>query len=172
MKIYLNKPLKKGTYIGLDLATRSGYAVLRSDSKKIEVVEYGLVCPKSSIKDHIAKLVDIEEKIKRIIDKYKKEKLIITMEDCYYKGNAQTIKVLARIEGFILHSLLLNYGSPENKIYIIYPSTAKRLAGGKGNFSKRETVSYVNKLLKKKIFVEKDHDRTDAIILAIAGANK
>lgn len=172
MRIYLPKKLKSGLYIGLDLALRSGYAII-DVNKTIQLIGYGLIS--TNKQDEITKLIDISTKIdlktSKIVEKYLKQNKNVTfvLEDCFLKFNPNVLKKLARLEGFILHGLINKYKHPKVSFKIIAPSTAKHLAGGKGNFSKRETVTYINKLLKKRVFEEKDHDRADAIILALAG---
>jgi Holliday junction resolvasome RuvABC endonuclease subunit len=165
MKIYLPN-VDKGIYIGLDLASKSGWAVVKSDKKGVCLIDYGMISLPQGM-DEVNKLGYIEKLFIPIFDKYLKNAKLNTLaiiEDCFLKQNPKTLIKLARLEGFILNTV-----SKYSNAYIVYPSHARKLINFRQKGKKELVVAYVNKLLRKNLFTLEHHDITDAIVLALAG---
>ena len=173
MRIYFNnKKLYQGTLVGLDLATKSGYAIIKVDASKVNLVGYGSIkIPRHS--NDILRLETTANTITNIIKSYLCQGTsIITIEDCFLaKWNPRTFGFLSRLSGYVASSIYNEFRNciPLHHIKLIPPSTAKKLVGLKGNCSKEETIKFVNSLLKRHLFREIHNNITDAIVLALAG---
>jgi len=179
LKIYLNKKLFPGTYIGLDLASKTGWAILRVGDS-VDLIDYGSISLPSKMVT-LDKLGYTTNILKDILSKYIKGvvNVYITIENCYlgkwysrgkHKWNPLTFKFLAWLEGYTMCMIKYTYTNPSPKIIILYPSQSRKLVGVKGTASKKEIVNIVNtKLLKKNLFKQIHNNICDAIILALAG---
>jgi len=174
--IYLkiNKPIKKGTLIGLDLASKSGYAIIKSSNKKVSLVSYGSI----NINRHSNELLRLHNTatlLVRTINPFITSKnTLITIENCYLgKWNPRTYGFLSRLSGYIIPSIINAYREilTINNFKLLYPSTSKKLVGLKGNANKQDSVNYVNNIINNKRFEFKliHNNICDAIILALAG---
>lgn len=157
----LGKKLRKRTKVlGLDTASKTGYAILETTDKYM-TIDVGIIAVKSK---------DMYFKYDRIIDYLKKlindNKYRIIIEDTFFSRNAKTLKMLTRIGAF---GYLLAKEIGCKNIRFIMASLARKTVGFKGNAKKIELVDKVNKLLGTEL---KTHDITDAIILALNGLIK
>ena len=179
-KIYFNKPLREGTLIGLDLATKSGYAVINVTPKTIQLVSYGSL----KIERHpneIVRLQNTADYICKILYPYiADDKLnLVTIENCFLaKWNPRTFGFLSRLSGYVTSSIYHSFRDSTGEkvkrgdIKLIPPGTAKKVVGLKGNCNKIEVVKFVNEILKEELFQEVHNNIADAIMLALAGGLK
>jgi len=169
MKIYFDN-IKLGWYVGLDLASKSGFAVVHVTKKGVELVNYTSVSIPTGIPE-LEKLHFIDCALDSFLKGTKKIPLdtaIYTIEDCFLgKWNPKTFKLLARLEGYIIHSLLMS--THGENIKLIYPSQARKMVGLAGNAKKDMVVDFVNTLTNTTLFKPVHHNIADAIVLALAG---
>jgi len=174
VNLKINKPIKKGTLIGLDLASKSGYAVIKSSNKKVSLVSYGSI----NIDRHSNELLRLHNTaslLVRTINPFITSKnTLITIENCYLgKWNPRTYGFLSRLSGYIIPSIINAYRGilTINNFKLLYPSTSKKLVGLKGNANKQDSVNYVNNIINNKRLEFKliHNNICDAIILALAG---
>ena len=178
MKVYLPKH-KDGIFIGLDLATKSGWAIIKSNGKGLDLIDYGSIAMPSGISE-IGKLTHLGSTLENILDGYftqynrtnikGSEHLDVTIiiEDCFLgKCNPKTFKTLSRMEGYIIKLVESRY-SPD--VRLVYPSFCRKLMGLNGNCKKEVVIDFINKSLKKdKLFKMAHNNITDAILLALVG---
>jgi len=87
MKLYSVK-LPAGTYIGLDLATKSGFAVIQSDGVNVELVDYSsLSLPKSTT---TSRLVFTGRAVRALMEKPLSSKVYYNKSTCIYRSSCQS----------------------------------------------------------------------------------
>ena len=170
-KIYLvNKKVEDGRYIGLDLASKSGWSIVDVFKGSITLVDYGSISfPKGS--DELLKLHYLDKFLSPVLDKYIIRKdVTVIIEDCFLgKWNPKVFKLLARLEGYMLYRIRHMYPQFKPAVLIYNASHARKKVGLKGTAKKEEIVNEVNKMVKQNLFSLTHNDITDSIILAISG---
>jgi len=174
MKIYLNKELQDGVYIGIDAAAKTGWAVIFVRNKVADLIDFGSISLERNIPE-LVKFEIFENTFNVQLSKYlKHSEVTIAIEDCFLgKWNPKTFKLLARLEGYLIH--YFKTVKRNVNITLMPPLTARKIVGAKkikGKYRKKKLVNFVNFLLKKQHFTEKHHDICDAIILALSVAIK
>jgi len=174
MKIYLNKELQDGVYIGIDAAAKTGWAVIFVSRGNASLIDFGSISLERNIPE-LTKFEVFESILNDQLSKYLRyPEVTVVIEDCFLgKWNPKTFKLLARLEGYLIHyfKTVKRYIN----IVLIPPLTARKIVGAKkieGKYKKKRLVNFVNALLKKQHFTEKHHDICDAIILALSAAVK
>lgn len=168
-KIYLAKPLRAGNYLGLDLATKCGWAYVTSDGTKTYLVDYGSIAlSKKMVK--LGKVVTMGNMLEPVIKKYASQSTVV-IENCYLGPNAGTYAYLNSLQGCVAH--IINGYTPKIP-KLIYPSSARKRVGiNTHNLQsyklKALLVEEVNKMLRQPLFKQVHDNIADAIILAIAG---
>jgi len=194
MERIVNKYIKKvniksvETYLGINLKNNlitagfdvsqhsTGIAIIRTTDKYLILEQiHKITTPKlpkhatsKQILDGFDLFLDQLEDFKRSVNKRYKLDLTI-IEDCFFGKNVKTLKALARF-GILVYdkfraiskiSILLMPSSARSRI-----SFRKSQVGVSGTKLKKEIMNYINLALDTKI---KDHDISDAIVLALAG---
>ena len=174
MKLH-NVKIPRGTYIGLDMASKTGYAVVVSDGTTAKLVAYGSIKVPFAIPEY-ERCAFVEAGLNPILrdwitpEQMVGRKATIVIENCFLKHNPKTFKVLSQLGAWMARSIIGQY-KKSTIIHLIYPTESRKLAGVKGRLSKEGLVNFVNNLLGKKVFEEVHNNITDAVILAIAGGN-
>lgn len=158
----LGKKLKRNfTCLGLDTASRTGWAILQVKDS-LTTLDFGVVDVHT--KDFYYKydnLIDIfTDLLNKVFDQKHEKKVII--EDVFFSKNVNTLKILSRI-GMIAYVLCYEKGL--KKEYLLATQARMKL-GFKGNQKKEEIHKQFLERLKLDI---KDVDAIDAIILSFAG---
>ena len=150
--------------LGIDPGTRNcGYAIIRLDAGKMQLIEAGLVKMKAeALQLQIPQMCEALEQIFSLhqIDE-------VAMEDIFYAHNPQTVLKLAQFRGAITLKLLQEYGQ-----FAEYtPLQVKKALTGKAKAAKEQVAFMVKRLLgiKKEI---KPLDITDAMAVAITHAQR
>jgi len=143
--------------LGLDIATRTGWATVKTTNQKL-ILDYGFLEAKTQ--DPYAKLNQYVEYFNTLINH--NDEIII--EDCFFGINVVTLKLLARLEG-IAYCVAQEKGCKKQP-RLINASSARKIIGAKGNAKKPEVAQWIEDTLNIKL---KDNDAADAIILAFNG---
>jgi len=172
MRVYLSKKVKSGLYIGIDAAAKTGWAVVRVCQNNIELIDFGSIALERNMPE-LKKFQVFESTLSFQISKYfRYSNVTVVIEDCFLgKWNPKTFKLLARLEGYIIHWIKTQ--KKDADIVLIPAVTARKVLGAKkirGSQKKRILANFVNALLKQQYFTEKHHDICDAIMLALAVA--
>lgn len=150
--------------LGIDPGTRNcGYAIIRLEQGKVELVEAGLIKIKpEALQLQIPQVVEALEQIFSIhkIDE-------VAMEDIFYAHNPQTVLKLAQFRGAIMLKLLQEHG-----MFAEYtPLQVKKALTGKAKAAKEQVAFMVQRLLGIKKAI-KPLDITDAIAIAMTHAQR
>jgi len=149
----LQKPIKRHYQsLGLDIATRTGWALIKTNSRTL-TLDYGFYKAKTT------DLARFNEYVQFFWGLIKKEYHVV-IEDCYYKRNAGTLKLLAKLESIAYTIAYLNGCKTE----YIEPSTARYKMNCKAQ--KDNVHKWILDNLKIDIA---DEDASDAVILAFCG---
>jgi len=151
------KLLRNTKVLGLDTASKTGYAILTTNGKTLKI-NVGFIDVKSS--DIYYKYDEIIKYFRKLIDNSYNS---IIVEDTFYSFNAWTFKMLTRIGSF---AYVIAKENECKDIRLITASHARKEIGLKGNAKKPELVLEINRILELEI---KTNDITDAIILALNG---
>ncbi|MDR0725576.1 MAG: crossover junction endodeoxyribonuclease RuvC [Prevotellaceae bacterium] len=148
------------TILGVDPGTTlMGYAIVRSEGSKLELLIMGVIELKK-YKTHYEKLSKIYERVDSIIKEYKPEELAI--EAPFFGKNVQSMLKLGRAQGVAMAAALSN-GLP---IFEYAPKKIKIAITGSGSASKEQ----VAKSLKLELQIKdmpKYMDATDALGAAV-----
>jgi len=154
----LDIKLKEGTSLGVDTASRTGWALINVGKKDVNI-DYGFI--EIHTKDLYIKYNQMIKIFKGIISDNKIGSIVI--EDTFFGTNVHVLKLLSRI-GMIVY--VLSYLKPIDNIKFLSPVTARKNVSLKGNKKK----SIVQEEFINKIDIDiKDIDIIDAIILGING---
>ena len=165
-KILNRKVIKDTCVLGIDTASRTGWAEIKT-TKKTVTINYGVVhLDTKDIYYKYDKLIEIFQNM--ITNQYKK----VIIEDTHlkrykdkdgtWKANVWMLKLLSRIGMIPYIFATLN---SIDKIFLT-PSGARSILGIKGNVKKEEVHKWLNTVLGLKI---EDKDASDAIVLALNG---
>lgn len=153
----LQKPIKRNCRIlGLDVAARTGWCVIYSNSKKIEI-DYGFINLKTP--DMYFKFDKFIEEMSFLI----KKDDIVVIEDSFMQNNAWVLKMLAKMEGIAYTVARLNKAK---SIQFIMASSSRKTIGIKGNCKKADVANWLSNNLKVNL---EDEDAADAIVLGLVG---
>jgi len=144
---------------------RLGYAILKKKGGREELLDYSCIetSPKS---EHCDRILEISEKIEKIIKKYRPE--ILAIEKLFFTTNQKTALNVSEIKGIVSYIALKN----GLKIEEYTPLQIKTAVCGYGKASKEQVSKMVNLLIPLKK-VPKYDDTYDAIALClICAANK
>ncbi len=178
---WINKRLKRNVIsIGFDVATYStGVAILRTTDSYLIVEQVHIIkvpkLPKNATTKQMLNNVNLFlsqlDALKQEISK-KYFLNINRIEDCFMLKNVKSLKALARY-GILAYDRFKNISKD---IDLIMPLSARSKVGFKksqvgvsGIKLKKEIMNYINGLLGTKI---KEHDISDAIVLALGGLIK
>jgi Holliday junction resolvasome RuvABC endonuclease subunit len=165
---------KKYRVLGLDIATKTGYAFIVGDS----LISYGAIQlnPKH---DHRKRFKELRKEVLSLISDLKPN--VVVLEGVYHDRNVKTTALLNQYRGVVIEAIVntIRYESVEasKARALVIPAGYKVKAGTK-NKAKEET--HPKKSAKKlraynwaveeyslnDFSFEKDNDTTDAIILA------
>ena len=143
----------------------SGYCIL--EDGYLDIGSVNTIVPRGlKQKDKLTlgqKLLFFENSVKAIIKKYKPN--LIVVEDIFKGPNAKTFKTLAAFRGVAFK--ICQQLTKKDPISLM-PTEARKLINIKGK-KKEDAFEFVVKKYKLKHYVfEKDNDKTDAIVLALA----
>lgn len=158
----LGKKLKRNfTCLGIDTASRSGWAIFQTKDKDA-TLDFGVISIET--KDFYYKYDHLIQLFGDLITRIEEEEeKIVIIEDVFFGKNINTLKILSRI-GMIVY--VLCFLKHVNKIYLLATQARMRL-GFKGN-QKKEIIHA--EFLKKTQLPIEDIDVVDAVLLAIVGA--
>jgi len=155
LKIKIKKNIN---VLGIDTASRTGWATIKTNSKNLEI-DYGYI--------DVRKLKSLNEKYDAMINSFgslikpKQNKVVI--EDTFFGPNVYTLKLLSRI-GMIVY-VLARLKKIKNVFFINASSARSRL-----NFNSRAKKEEIHKEFRRRIKIKiLDKDIMDAIILALNG---
>lgn len=166
--------------LAIDTATKSGIAMIMVKSNHVKIETFLLKLPPlpkdveskaEKYQEHLssfAKLVD-EELIKKLPE-YSKELSLLVLENSFLKMNVVTFGFLRALQGILYAKLYDKF----KEIKIIFPVTARNLAGFKSNLpkgtkskdKKKEIMKWISNIVEEPI---KDDNIADALLLAFAG---
>lgn len=150
--------------LGIDPGTRNmGYALIKLESRKISLVEAGLIKMKAEeLQFQIPQMVEGLSTIfqKHVIDE-------VAMEDIFYAHNPKTTIKLAQFRGAIMLKLLQEFG----QFHEYTALQVKQAITGNGKAQKEQVNFMVKRLLniKKEI---KPLDISDAMAVAITHSQR
>ncbi len=144
--------------LGVDTASRTGYATIRVNTKNL-YLDYGYI--------DVRKLPTLNEKYNVIIKEFdnliKTEQDRVVVEDTFFGPNVYALKLLSRI-GMVVY--VLSFLKNIKKIDFINASSARSKLGFNSKAKKEE----IHKELRKRINIETiDKDIVDGVILALVG---
>ena len=147
--------------IGIDPGTATtGFAIIDSTNKKLELIDYGVITTKSTM-SLPERLLIINNDISSILDKYKPDCFVI--EKLFFTTNQKTAISVSEARGVLLLTASIN------KINIIEftPLQIKNIITGYGKASKSQIQNAVKKRLNLAV-IPKPDDAADAIAIALA----
>ncbi len=152
------------TILGIDPGTtRIGYGVIKKQNTSYIPIAYGLIENKSSLSDS-ERLEKIYEAITNLIKKY--NPTLFSVEKLFFFKNQKTVISVAQARGvIILAAKQLNINISEYT-----PIQVKQGVTGYGRSNKEQVANMVKILLNLKE-IPKPDDITDALAVAITGAN-
>lgn len=137
---------------------RLGYALLEEET----LLDYSCI-ETSPKKEKNERLLEIAQKIEKIIEKYHPE--VLAIEKLYFTTNQKTALSVAEAKGIVIYLALKN----KMKIVEYNPLEVKTAVCGYGKASKKQ-VEYMVKLLVKTPETIKLDDTADAIALCLTCA--
>ncbi|MBN1326009.1 crossover junction endodeoxyribonuclease RuvC [Candidatus Falkowbacteria bacterium] len=149
--------------LGIDpgLAT-TGYAFIKS-GKKMEVLDYGVVCT-SSKENFSMRLKFIHQSLNKLIKKYKPD--VLVAEQLFFCKNVKTALLVGQARGVILLTAILN----KLPLYEFTPLQVKQSVCGYGKAQKCQVQDMVKILLSLKS-VPRPDDAADALAIALTYIN-
>ena len=146
--------------LGFDVSSVStGYSVINNG--KLLKSSIGLITP-SPKKPYGERLQIFESEIKQIIQKHSPD--IVVIEDVFRGRNAKTYKVLCMFRGVAIKAVFDIIGKDPISIMA---SEARSLVGSK--IKKEDAFEFITKKFKLDFEFERDNDKADSIVLALAG---
>lgn len=158
----LDKKLKRNfTCLGIDTASRSGWAIFKTTDKEA-TLDFGVISIET--KDFYYKYDHLIQLFGDLLSRVEKDKnKIVIIEDVFFSKNVNTLKILSRI-GMIVYVLCCLKSI--DKLYLLATQARMKL-GFKGNLKKE--ILHEQFLDRLKLDVT-DIDVIDGIVLSIAGA--
>lgn len=154
----LKIPIRRcSTSLGLDVASRTGWCVIKSDSETLDI-DYGFI--KIDSKDIYFKFSRFLQSMRDII---KTEHRVIIEDSFLGHLNPWTMKTLSKMEG-IAYSVAVQKDA--EYVEFIMASSARKQVGVKGTSKKIEVYTWLKDTLNLDV---KDEDAADAVILALYG---
>ena len=152
--------LEKYRFLGVDPGTNVlGYAVIEIESKKLHLVEMGVVKLGHLANPHL-KLKKIFERLQEVIDLYHPRELAI--EAPFFGKNVQSMLKLGRAQGVAMAA-----GITKGLAITEYsPKKIKQSVTGNGNASKEQVAAMLGQILQEKINYS-NLDATDALATAV-----
>lgn len=167
--------------LGLDIATKTGVAIVKTDPKKTKIISNIIRIPSipRKIKNEMEKSEKYEQamyNLVNIVRDFKKrlnvpsKKSLLVIEQSYLGINPETYGYLRCIQG-IYYSELFDF-FPTKKIWLA--TTARKIVGFRSRLPrksttyqrKKEIMKWVSNIIEKPV---KDDNCADALILAFAG---
>jgi len=145
--------------LGIDpgLAT-TGYAIVKKDGNKFEMIDYGCILTKKDEKLE-SRLFVISEQLKVIISKYKPDKFAI--EQLFFCKNVTSAMIVAQARGAVLLTAT-NHNLP---VYEFTPLQIKQAVSGYGRADKQQVQKMIQIILNLKE-IPKPDDAADALAIA------
>jgi len=162
-KIFGYKILKNVISLGLDTATKTGYAIAITNDKEVNISIGFINIDVSGIEDKYERNKIRYEAVFNNLKGLIKSEYIVIIENVYFGRNPNTLIVLSRI-GAIAWTL-----AKLKECKVIKWRTANQarsLLGIKGNVKKPIVMEMINNILGTEI---KNDDEVDAIVLALNG---
>jgi crossover junction endodeoxyribonuclease RuvC len=151
----------KKIVMGIDPGSqKTGYALLKLQSTKIEFVASGLIEPKTTSLE--SRLEKIYTSLQEVLSKYKPE--AVAVEKIFYAINAKSSLVLAHARGVALLACKLQ----ESNIFEFSPTQIKKSITGSGSASKEQVAKTARLLFKTPPM---SLDESDALSAASCLAN-
>jgi Holliday junction resolvasome RuvABC endonuclease subunit len=159
VKDALGSDVKKNyTVLGLDLATKSGWALLSTDSSNLNI---SLKSIQADSRELLAKFAFYTKYLNSFI----KSKIdLVIIEDSYFRGNARVLQFLAKIEGIAFAVCVLK--NITNIRFVQANSARRQVMPNIKIKDKKDIMKWIKDNLGIKMF---DDNIADAIILALCG---
>lgn len=146
-------------YMGVDPSTVStGYSVFHSNG---DLVDWGVIRPNKKKLTEPQQAAFQYNALNEIMKKY--NIVGVGCEDQHRGPNVDTLKKLCRVTGYVI--LLAGLYDVPLKLY--HPSSWRKVANGKGNATKQETIDWANETYNLLLRV-KDNDIADGIGIGYA----
>lgn len=152
------------TILGIDPGyARAGWGIIRQESKKLELLDYGCVETHKSM-DHPERLQTLSSELDKIIKKYKPDTLAV--EELFFFKNLKTAIKVAESRGVVLAKAF------EKKLSVreFTPLQIKQAITGYGRADKKQIQEMVKIILNLKKIPQPD-DAADAVAAAITCGN-
>lgn len=151
--------------LGIDPGTVvTGYGVISKNTKKIELIDCGIVRPPQKLSLH-ERYVIIFNGINALLDKHKPD--VVSVETQFVKNNVQVAMKVGMARGIIILACALR----KIPIFEYAPRKAKQAVVGTGSATK-EQVQQMLKILLGLKEGPKSQDASDALALAICHAHQ
>jgi crossover junction endodeoxyribonuclease RuvC len=148
-------------YLGIDPSTvASGYGIINSNG---ELIDWGVVKPNKRKLNEAQQAAFQYAAFTELITKYNIKG--IACEDQHRGPNADTLKKLSRVTGY----MILLAGQHEVPIELYHPSSWRKTSLGKGNAKKEDSVNWVNEKYELLLDVKKHNDIAEGIGVCFAG---
>jgi len=166
--------------LAIDTATKSGIAMIMVESNHVKINTFLLILPTlpkdveskaEKYQEHLSSFVRlVDEELIKNLPSYTKELSLLVLENSFLKMNVVTFGFLRALQGILYAKLYDKF----KEIKIIFPVTARNLAGFKSNLpkgtkskdKKKEIMKWISNIVKEPI---KDDNIADALLLAFAG---
>ena len=152
------------TILGIDPGTiNCGYAIIKKEKQKVQLVEAGLIKIKEKVLQH--QIVELVEGIDTILKNHTIDEVAI--EDIFFAYNPKTVLKLAQFRGALSLKVLQELGNFSEYT----PLQVKKAVTGNGKAQKEQVAFMVKRILgiKKEI---KPLDITDAMAVALTHAQR
>ena len=151
--------------LGIDPGTNlMGYAILRVDGKKLNVVDIGSI-NLSKFKLHQDKLKEIFLFTQELVETYLPKQMAV--ESPFYGKNVQSMLKLGRAQGVAIAAGI----TMGLEITEYSPKKIKQSVTGRGDASKEQVASIISKIFKLNM-AETNFDATDALAAAYCHYNQ
>jgi crossover junction endodeoxyribonuclease RuvC len=150
--------------LGIDPGTiNCGYAIIKKEKQKVQLVEAGLIKIKEKVLQH--QIVELVEGLDTILENHTIDEVAI--EDIFFAFNPKTVLKLAQFRGALSLKILQELGNFSEYT----PLQVKKAVTGNGKAAKEQVAFMVKRILgiKKEI---KPLDITDAIAVALTHAQR
>ncbi|MCX6155189.1 MAG: crossover junction endodeoxyribonuclease RuvC [Candidatus Kapabacteria bacterium] len=137
-----------------------GYGVIEKQKSVLRLVEYGVIQPKKKNENFNLRLLDIFERLKRIVETNKPD--FAAFESLFFGKNIQSLIKLSHARSAAIIAAL----TAKSEIVEYSPREIKKSVTGRGNASKEQVMFMVKSILKISETPE-FFDATDALATAL-----
>ena len=150
--------------LGVDPGTNvTGYALLRSRGKKLELLTYGVIELARADLDTLGKLRRMLERMISLMDEFKPN--VLAIEAPFFGKNVQSMLKLGRAQGVVIAAALVR----DLEVYEYAPRKVKKAVTGNGAASKEQVAGVLGHQFAE-VRADETHfllDATDALAVAV-----